>query len=539
MYNKHTSGKTYKTLQEKFGRTEKDNKSNLLLESTNIENNEPITESQKLFLKIGSEKINNIRNIKYTIFENTDYFPLNDLYKDFIKSKYYDNLLNENETYNKRKIIDNYFTETFSKIYEGTKLKLENEAGSWENIDFSKKFLLENTLDSLPEIALYLSSNKLNLEEINEAISISYLDPKYKQFEESGLIYGSMATAGAAVLGAGTWSALGIGSLTVLAMELLMPTSWSLKIDAVTKSFFIGLGRILAGTKSLLGSEIAPAGLQTSQRIIERFDNININKNVIDIINRIGTRNQFNTNSPTRLESLNVMVSKCLDNNTKFLKNNNIFERLKPNNIANNNIYKMVINSIFVQSGNRKDSGYEELLSFRKCLINSLTDLYKFLLISNLKDVKGGENIIGAMNKGFVSNPTQLLNFIDIRNEQANDLKENLLDLIKLRMFFTEMINEFKNGVFDVDRESGIFFDQKLKVIDREVADYLRNHKQDIDLLNTKKELNSLPPKMSTPFNKSYRPIPVNSTQVTPSTFETKDENETDASYNRPSRLNF
>lgn len=504
-----------------------------------IEKNEKkfLSNSQKLFDKVYPHVVKKVREKPNTIFENLDYISKDDLYLKFIDSNFYDKVITENSDYKKMQIITDYIYEEFSNIFYEVKANLEANSN---NLTFQQQFLLENTLDNIPEIVRYHKSISPTLFE--EMMIINRNDKKYNEYFESGLLYGTATGAGAIALGGTPLVALGVGTATALAIELFMPTKWSLTMDKHIVGFATFLGRLLLGTKSLI-SIIVP-GLNISQKIHEEFDNIELNKDFSKLFERIGSRNTFNNGDGA--QSLNVIIQKCIDNNRDLFDDKNFLTTP----IQNINIYRNILNSMILSNGNKNNFNgqmHDKLLAFRKCIISSLADVYKFITIANLKDVSNYKHILDTMDNGFNVNPTQLLNFIEIKNDHPDLVKENLLDLIKFRMLINEMIKLFKQGSFDVDREAGNFMEQKFKIIDREIAEYLKSNRNKID---AKHEFEKIPPKQISPFNKRYNSIinngnKENTSELTPGyngsngSNEGDEDNETKKSDEIPSRLNF
>jgi hypothetical protein len=415
------------------------------------------------------------------------------MYLKFIDSKYYDMTIHENSTYNKMNIIKGYLFEEFGNIYYAVKAGLMARDGQ---VSFSHDYLLENTLIQFPEMA----RSDMTEELFNESLQVLSTDARYQELFEAGLAYGAAAAAGTVALGGTPLLAAGIGMSTSIALELFMPTKWSMAIDNHIMGFVTFLTRSLLGTKTII-SNFGP-GLNASQQSLESFDNINMNKDLMKLFTSLGSRHTFNNGDGA--QSLNVIVSKCVDANKELFDQENFITRAIPGNI-----YRNILNSIFINNGNRSNSNgivYDKLLRYRKCVIASLSDVYKFTMITNLKDVKNYDQILKTMNQGYSGKPEQLLNFIDVRNDHASIIKENLLDLIKLRIIINEMIKNFDNGAFQVDKESGQFMEQKFKQIDSEIAAYLKHNANGLELFD-KKEYNGIPAKSVSVFNNRYRPI--------------------------------
>jgi hypothetical protein len=489
-------------------------------------NNTYLTESQKLFNQVFKLQLHKIRNTPNTIFENLDYISENSFYMQFIDSSYYDKTIQSNNNIEKQAIIKNFITESLSNIYYSVKTELYKD----NNPTFSQHFLLENTLDVFPELVKTDMSATL----FEECVHITQSDnpERYKELEESGFLYPALAGGATVALGGSMLGAIGIALSTRLAMEIFLPTKWTISADRNILGFVTFLTRSLLGTSSLLGKF---GSFKYSQQALETFDNLNLNKDMMQIFEKIGQRHSFNNGQGA--ESLNVIVAKCIDANREIFDKNNFFTRTFSFNGTNGNLYRNIVNSMFVNNGNKNSTNgqtYDKLLRFRKCIASSLSDLYKFTMITNLKDVKNYEQILKAAGSGFDSNPERLLNFVDIRNDYAQDIKENLLDLIKLRILINEMIKTFKNGAFGVDQEAGQFLEQKFRLVDKEIAEYLRSQKQAVDIFD-KKEYNNIPAKSNSPFSKTYRPIIQSNQQVQAA--PTTDENS--GEHSKPNRLDF
>lgn len=460
------------------------------------------TESQQVFNKVFTNQIKKFRDTPNTIFENLEYVNESESYLKFIDSKYYDMVIQENSVYTKMQIIQSFLLEEYSAVYYEVKKQLELQENG---ISFGQHYLLENTLEVFPGLV----KTEFNQALFEESIMLSSDTERFQELTESfgirGAAYTGGAAAGTMALGGTPLLAAGIGIATSLALELFMPTRWSLSIDKKILGFVTFLTRSLLGTGSMISN--LTDSFQASQKGIESYDNIDMNKDLIHIFERIGQRHTFNSGNGA--ESLKVIMSKCIDANKELFDKDNFFS----GQIQNGNIYRNVLNSMLINNGNRTTSNslkYDKLLRFRKCIASSLSDVYKFTMITNLKDVRNYQGILKATSQGFNVHPEQLLSFVDVQNEHAKEIKENLLDLIRLRMIINEMIQTFKQGNFDVDREAGAFLEQKFKMVDKEISDYLGAHKLGAPVFD-KKEFGGIPPKSPSPFNNKYRPIIGNS----------------------------
>ena len=482
-------------------------------------------ESQKIFNSVYANQIRKLRTTPNTIFENLEYSNEQEMYFKFIDSPYYDKVIQENSTYTKMQLIQSFLFEEYSDIFYQVKQALDSQENG---PSFNQHYLLENTLEVFPD----LIKTELTKEMFEESISVEYGSKRFQELQEAGILYGGTAAAGTIAMGGAPLLAAGIGTGVAVAIELFLPTRWSMAIDKRVVGFATFLARAILGTGNILHN--LTDSLSASQKSIESYDNIDMNRDLVQIFDRIGQRHTFNNG--TGAESLKVIMGKCIDANKELFEKDNFF--MSP--IQNGNLYRNVVNSMLINNGNRTTSNslkYDKLLRFRKCIASSLSDVYKFTMITNLKDVRNYQQILKATNQGFNTHPEQLLSFVDIQNDHAKEIKENLLDLIRLRLIINEMIQTFKAGNFDVDREAGTFMEQKFKMVDKEISDYLAAHKLGAPVFE-KKEYGNIPGKSPSPFNNSYRPILKN--PVTQSNIDVPGtSNEGTETTAAPSRLSF
>jgi len=389
-----------------------------------------------------------------TIFSGTDLTSLKNKYEEFLESVYGELYFQESSDYEKQKVILKYLhNEPLSDIFTNTYDHLVQENGE---LSFREEYLLENSL----KYNVHYKGSKLLDNLIEEGFGIGVVAGYLGSFV-GGLIP-IVAFSSIAVLG------------TALFLPARMAKSWD---DGVSK--LLGLvGEAAFGTQSVLHAFARDTALSSSNRIIVNFDNIDGNPEVKKLFFKLSR----SKNKKESVEGLGTIVASCLENNDILEgmniqpnQKNYLFGKYTP---RNNTVFTVFIQSIFKNSGTPKEQYYQELLGYRKCLSDKLTDIYKFLMIGNIAQNKDYKKIVRVMKKGFHNNPDQLLHFID-NGEDDEKTRENIIILIKYRILLEDLAKELKKGIFDVDREASIYLSQKLKVVDNEIEEYFkRNDRQ-------------------------------------------------------------
>lgn len=353
-------------------------------------------------------------------------------------------------------IQESFFQHTFNQVLDNIILE---SAKDQKPISLNTQILLENTVEKF----------KLDLENVG----INYFNNEkspHDIIEEN--VYGFAAGAGALSLGAGMLPAIGISMITSFALALLMPASEMNKTNQFIGKWTGLIGRALTGSYNLWQTSFTPALGQSHQNILD-FDNIDADPKVKELFRKI---QKVHINEVTAQKGLTALSSECIHQNSNVLtlvegpKNGLLDGLFTPNKY---NILKLVIKAIFGKAETDKDD-YDTLLRFRKCLANKLVDVYKLLLISNLQGKKDYGRILNTVTKANAERPEQLINFLPTETDEDKQLKEAILSLIMFRIHLTKLVKQLNDGFFEVDREASKFLEQKLKMVDSEVDQYLK-----------------------------------------------------------------
>lgn len=426
------------------------------------------TISEQLFNDLYTKLSHKIEESSETIFSGISIeSSMNENYKKFMESTYSKQFFIEESTYEKNKII---------------KLFIENEVLSILYTDTYDRLLLESDTNELSFKETYL------LENTQEMFKVKYKgDSRHEveQFEE-GL--GSLFVTGAVAAMAPGWVPVAaFGAITFLGMNLLFPSRWAQRADNMIEFSLGSIAKLLFGTKSLLA--MGNTSLAASNRNIINFDNIDINPEVRALFTKLSRSND----KKGPIEGIDTIVASCVERN-HALDAVSIDASTKPYLFGkyspkHNSVFTVFYNSVFKKAGNKADEEFDTLIKYRKCLSEKLVDIYKFLMIANVSQNKDYRKIIRIMKKGFHENPEQLLSFVHTETEDEQLNKDNIITLVKFRIFLEDMSKDLSLGSFDVDRESSIFLSQKLKTVDNEIEDYLsKNQKQIETVFETRSE---------------------------------------------------
>lgn len=354
-------------------------------------------------------------------------------------------------------IQESFFQHTFNQFLDNIIIESSNKP-----ISLNTQILLENTVE------------KFNINLANVGINYLESEKPLEKIEEN--IFGFAAGAGALSLGAGMFPAIGISMITSFAIALLMPASEMNKTNQFIGKWTGLIGRALTGSYNLWQTTFTPALGQSHQNILD-FDNIDADPKVKELFRKI---QKLHINEETAQKGLTALSSECIHQNSNILKmvettdSKSIFNGLfTPNKY---NILKLVIKAIFGKAETDKGD-YDTLLRFRKCLATKLVDVYKLLLISNLQGKKDYGRILNTVTKANAERPEQLINFLPTETDEDKQLKEAILSLIMFRIHLTKLVKQLNDGFFEVDREASKFLEQKLKMVDLEVENYLRLNK--------------------------------------------------------------
>lgn len=438
------------------------------------------TISEELFTDLYNKMSKKIEESTETIFSGVDLSQhCNTNYERFMESTYSKQFFQETSTYEKNKLIKLFIeNEVLSVIYTQAYDKLVSESTDG-HLSFKEQYLLENS---------------------QEEFKLKYLGDsthEVEQFEE-GLIPLAV-TGGLLGAGIGLAPAAAFGALTFLGMNLLLPSRVAQQADALIEFSLGSIVKTIFGTKSLLA--MGKTSLSASNDNIINFDNIDINPEVRALFMKLAK----STDKKAPIEGINTIVASCIERN-KVLdavdinaqNRHYLFGLYTP---KYNSIFTVFFNSVFKKAGRKEDEQFGTLIAYRKCLSEKLVDIYKFLMIANISQNKDYKKIIKVMRKGFHENPEQLLTFMHVETAEEQLNKDNIMTLVKFRLFLEDTVKNLKLGTFDVDRESSIFLGQKLKTVDHEIEDYLSRNQRQIDtVFETRKEFHGKDYK--------YNPIP-------------------------------
>lgn len=428
-------------------------------------------QSQELFDELYIKYSDKICESSETIFSGIKLTDMEQDYKIFMESTYSFQFLNEISVYEKNETIKCFIeNEVLSELFTNTKdsLLLEGE------LSFSQQYLLDNTAEEFKV--------------------------KYKNFESIEEGFGFTVAAGsiaAVFLGAIPTVMAGLFTgATIIGLNFLLPARYARSLDDATESMLGSLGLALIGTTSIFATSMVSNRLRASNNNIINFDNIDTNPEVRKLFRTLTNVPQqgFFTKAFQRMgilskpsiDGINSIVASCLDSNdvlsnVEEINSGNASYLKGKHSPQNNNIFKVFFQSVFKSSTDKNSEEYNTLLRYRKCLSEKLLDLYKLLMISNVSQSRDYKKLTRIMQSGFQGNPEQILGFMHIDDEKDEILRENIMALIKFRMFLETMAKDLNKGIFEVDKESSIFLTQKLKLIDGEIESELKKRSREIE----------------------------------------------------------
>jgi len=406
-----------------------------------------MVQSHAMFTDFYKKYGNKLEESDSTVFTNINILgDESKHYKMFLENTlYYDSFLETESLYKKNNIIKMFLENIIlSNIYTNVTNTLIEENGL---ISFSNRILLENTV---------------------EQFNVKYQGDELIEESWSAALFG---------IGAGAMGGLATGLIAagaVFSIQLLMPAVLSRNSDRGVSKLFSYIGLALAGTKSVIGGD------SYSQKNIINLDNIDSSPEIEKMFLRLSRDNS----KKAPFEGINTIVASCKDlealKESSEIQQRGFLDRMyKP---QYDNIFSIALKEVFRKSSNKESDEFNILLSFRKCLIGKLVELYKFLMITNISQNRDYKKIIRIMQKGFGGEPEHLLSFIHTEDETEEVNKEVLINLIRLRMHFDIMVKDLQAGSFQVDKESAIYFKQTLKVVDQELYDELHRVQKNIEI---------------------------------------------------------
>ena len=416
-----------------------------------------------------SEKLNKTPE---TIFEGTDFVAeIQTIEESFYANVSEFNYMNM-KPYDQRKAVKEFFEGTYlSQVYTYIYDTLLTEG----DLTFSQQYLLENT-EKLFNVSYMGSRDNCNSD-------IVMLEESF--FSSTAL--GATAVSIGLFLGMPLLPIVALTIPTVFAIELLTPIASSAKTEKIAALWLGNIGKLLVSSKPFYMKGSSP--ISQSVTNVANFDNLNLNEDVVDLFHKL----QRSSNKKDVVSGIEEIFGKCNDTIMNSIQNDPNIDLEKLEDLKNTkynpafaSILGMLYNNIMksANAGGQTD----QILTYRKCIIDKLTDIYKYLVISNAVNSKDYLKIARSLSNGHAGNTEQLFSFVASasENDQSNTtelLRENLITLLKLRLEFDNLASGLNRGAFKIDTESGKYFQQKLKQTDIAIEDYLRTHGRKVDTL--------------------------------------------------------
>lgn len=448
--------------------------------STNkiILNNKPLSlmlfeESYTRFVKRLNERGNE------TIFEDTNNILLNKnevtrVYNLFKFSPEYKQILESSFTendFNKKKRIDKYLFESylpvlFTAITESMKIATEN------NISFKQEMLIENTMEIFPTCV-----NVIQLEESLNFLLNGDID-NIESLEESTILQ-SVISAISPLNVVRFLEKLGVG-MSVLIGTMIFGgyTNSSLKAEGLLGT----LKGALMLTTDLFQLNNPKNSYEFSRKAIIEFDRIDGNKEIEKLFKKLIDSGASYKAGPVFIESV---IKQCLDAHHTMFDNLDLSEsdkedlKNKKYDPKDTNTVVMVARNVIKESFGNDVSTKNAMISFRKCLASSLSDIYKYLMIGIFSNSNDRKKIAGLLtNSSFKSNPESLILFLKNQDDDiSNELSKRAAVLVQLRIKYDEIIENLEKGATNIDKDAGKFFKLKLDAADKEISEYLLKQK--------------------------------------------------------------
>ena len=416
-----------------------------------------------------SEKLNKTPE---TIFEGTDFLSdIKTIEESFIANVGEFNYMNM-KPYDQRKTIKEFFEGTYlSQIYTYIYDSLLTEG----SLTFSQQYLLENT-EKLFNVQYIGSREDCNTDVV--MLEESFL---------TGATISATAISAGMFLGLPLLPILALTIPTVFAVELLTPIASAAKSEKTAASWLGKIGKLLVSSKPFYMKHASP--ISQSITNVANFDNLNLNDEVVNLFHML----QRSSSKKDVVTGIDEIFSKCNDTIMQSIQNDPTINMEKLNELKStkyNPAFASILSMLYNNVMKRANAGgqTDQVLMYRKCIIDKLTDIYKYLVISNAVNSKNYLKIARSLSNGNAGNPEQLFSFVASANEndQSNTtelLRENLITLLKLRLEFDALAIGLNRGAFKIDTESGKYFQQKLKQTDIAIEDYLRTHGRRADTL--------------------------------------------------------
>jgi hypothetical protein len=428
-------------------------------------------ENKRIFDEVVTGLCKKVKETPETIFTESEFIDdLQVIEESFIATVGEFNYMNA-KPYDQRKMIKQFFEESYlsqyyTLVYDS--LLMESE------LTFSQQYLLENTQNVFK--VTYLGENESVVTD-TKLLEEGFLNPT---------LAGSTVASIGMFLHLPLMPLAAISAAAVLAADLLVPVASSAKKERWASSMLGKVGKLLVSSKPFYIKSGSPISQSISN--IANFDNLNLNSEVTKMFAQL----QKSTNKDGVQQGIKELFSHCNDVLGQAIQDNPNLSTAQIDKLSNSKynpetatIIGMFYNSIMRSADN---GDIDSVLMYRKCLIDKLVDVYKYLVIANAVNSKDYLKIARSLARGNGANPEQLFSFVSSASELDTSnttelLRENLITLLKLRLEFDNLAQGLSRGAFKVDTEAGKYFTGKLKQVDLAVEDYLRTHGKKIDTL--------------------------------------------------------
>jgi len=356
---------------------------------------------------------------------------------------------------------DIYMNVLFSEILENI--------NTLDKIGFKTEMLIENTMDKYPQLNDIKELDRVHTIISNpELIQEGWILDNAEKVLKSGKMF---------------LKDIGIGTMSFLGLMLFgrRETSGRNAYGGLFNALKVGLMAVPDMFSIKEGDDgEAVNTFQQSRKNFFDFDKIESNKNVNYLFKRLSANSNEYKQAPVLLENL---VNQCIENHHQMFDNLELSEnekndlKKKKYNPRTNSTVVEVLKQLWSEMISKNSHTKSAVLSFRKCLAGTFSDVYKYLMIGVLSQDENRKKISGLLTKGtFESNPQTLLRFMQTETDSESMIKSVSI-LTQIRLEFNNIINGLKKGGLSIDKESARFFEQKLKEADMQISDFLTTHK--------------------------------------------------------------
>jgi len=421
--------------------------------------------SRKLFEESYDRFTEKVGTKKDTIFEDTKQILKVDediVYDLFTKSDLFEDLMENTFTstnYEKKKIINTFLEESYLPVLFNNIISNIDES----KLGFKQQMIIENTMEQFTNL-----ENFTELEKLCESITSDNYD-----ILEEGFMY-QFSRISKSLPSLGTF--LAHVSTTFIAFIAMMIGFRSHR-ETFAKSHLGIIKGTLMSVTDLFGLNVASNSFEHSRKAIFDFDRIDSNPEVKKLFQKLLQTESSYKQAPVLLDNV---FTQCLENHHLMFDNVELSQDEK-DELKNGNKYNpkdvntlvSVSREILKQAIGKNNTSKSAILSFRKCLAGSLTDIYKYLMIGVFTNDESRQKVAGLLTKNvFSSNPETLVRFMKAEHA-TDDMNKRAGILVQLRLTYDDLIDNLDKGSTNIDREAAKFFRQKLDEADKEISDYL------------------------------------------------------------------